>query len=308
MSWFSVNTSNSSLQDCPPGEELRDELLARVEIVLLSIMFISAGLLNFGLLLVLWRRRKQLSRMRVFVFHLCVADLVVTFFQVCPQLMWDITDRFVGPDLLCRAVKYLQVVGMFSSTYMIVVMTIDRFQAICNPMVTFQRRRARWNAPVCAAWCVSLLGGLPQLFIFSQVEVAPGVHDCWAQFIKPWGLRAYVTWTTLVIFVVPVLTVLVCQVRICRALRANLHMKAQPAGETVCKPLPTRTSSVAGLSKARVRTVKMTVVIVLAYVICWAPFFTVQLWSVWDEHAPTQCKFTRSSTGSTGVIPGYLLG
>ncbi|XP_037535226.1 vasopressin V2 receptor [Nematolebias whitei] len=288
MSWFSVNTSNSSLQDSPPGGEPRDERLARVEIVLLSVMFISAGLLNFGLLLVLWKRRKQLSRMRVFVFHLCIADLVVTFFQVCPQLMWDITDRFMGPDLLCRAVKYLQVVGMFSSTYMIVVMTIDRYQAICNPMVTFQRRRARWNGPVCAAWCVSLLGGLPQLFIFSQVEVAPGVHDCWAHFIKPWGLRAYVTWTTLVIFVVPVFTVIVCQVRICRALHTNFHMKAQPARETVCKPLPTRTSSVAGLSKARVKTVKMTVVIVLAYVICWAPFFTVQLWSVWDEDAPTQ--------------------
>ncbi|XP_017291323.1 vasopressin V2 receptor isoform X1 [Kryptolebias marmoratus] len=288
MSWFSVNTSNGSQEGSLPGEEPRDERLARLEVALLSVIFISAGLLNFGLLLVLWRRRKQLSRMRVFVFHLCVADLVVTFFQVCPQLMWDITDRFVGPDLLCRAVKYLQVVGMFASTYMIVVMTIDRYQAICNPMVTFQRRRARWNGPVCAAWCVSLIGSLPQVFIFSRVEVAPGVYDCWAQFIKPWGLRAYVTWTTLVIFVVPVLTVIVCQVRICSAVHASFHMKAQHAGEAVCKPLSSRASSVAGLSKARVKTVKMTVVIVVAYIICWAPFFTVQLWSVWDEDAPTQ--------------------
>lgn len=172
MSRFSVN---SSLQEsAPPGEELRDELLARVEVLLLSVVFICAGLLNSGLLLALWRRRKQLSRMRVFVLHLCVADLVVVLFQVCPQLVWDITDRFVGPDLLCRAVKYLQVVGMFSSTYMVVVMTLDRHQAVCNPMVTFQRRSARWNAPVRAAWCASLLGALPQLFIFSQVEGGSG--------------------------------------------------------------------------------------------------------------------------------------
>lgn len=288
MSWFGVNSS--VVEGSLPEEEPRDERLARVEITLLSIIFISAALLNFGLLSVLWKRRKQLSRMRVFVFHLCVADLVVTFFQVCPQLVWDITDRFIGPDVLCRAVKYLQVVGMFSSTYMIVVMTVDRYQAICNPMVTFQRRRARWNGSVCAAWCVSLLGSLPQVFIFSQVEVAPGVYDCWARFIKPWGPRAYVTWTTLVIFVVPVLTVIVCQVRICRALRTNFHMKKQPVGEGACKPLSSRASSVAGLSKARVKTVKMTVVIVLAYILCWAPFFTVQLWSVWDDDAPTECK------------------
>lgn len=285
-----LNTSNGTEEGGLYGDQPRDERLARVEIALLSIIFITAGILNFGVLLVLWKRRKQLSRMRVFVFHLCVADLVVTFFQVCPQLMWDVTDRFVGPDVLCRLVKYLQVVGMFASTYMIVVMTIDRYQAICKPMVTFQRRRARCNGPVCAAWCVSVIGSLPQIFIFSQIEVAPGVYDCWAQFIKPWGLRAYVTWTTLVIFVLPVLTVIVCQVRICRTVHLNFHMKTHHDGEVVSKPLSSRASNVTGVSKARVKTVKMTVVIVVAYVICWAPFFTVQLWSVWDDQAPTHSK------------------
>lgn len=291
MAWIRVNTTtNVTLEDPLAADEPRDELLARVEIALLSIIFVFAGILNFGVLLLLWKRRKQLSRMRVFVFHLCVADLVVTFFQVCPQLMWDITDRFVGPDILCRAVKYLQVVGMFASTYMIVVMTIDRYQAICNPMVTFQRRRARWNGAVCAAWCVSLVGSLPQIFIFSRVEVAPGVHDCWAQFVAPWGPRAYVTWTTLVIFVLPTLTVIACQVRICRTVQLNFHMKTQQDAEAPSRALSSRASSVAGVSKARVKTVKMTVVIVLAYVICWTPFFTVQLWSVWDDEAPTHSK------------------
>jgi hypothetical protein len=268
--------------------------LAQIEITLLTVIFISAGILNVGLLLLLWKRRQQVSRMRVFVFHLCIADLVVTFFQVCPQLVWDITDRFVGPDIVCRAVKYLQVVGMFASTYMIVVMTVDRYQAICNPMVKFQRRRARWNVPICVAWCVSLVGALPQVFIFSRVEVAPGVFDCWAHFVQPWGLRAYVTWTTLVIFVLPVLTVVACQARICRTVQINFHLKTlrtvnrSAAGDA--SALPSRASGVGGVSKARVKTVKMTVVIVLAYVVCWAPFFTVQLWSVWDSEAPTESE------------------
>lgn len=293
MEELGVNTSNITLERALSGDEPRDERLAQVEIALLSIIFLTAGILNSGLLLVLCRRRKQLSRMRVFVLHLCLADLVVTFFQVCPQLMWDITDRFIGPDILCRLVKYLQVVGMFASTYMIVVMTVDRYQAICNPMVTFQRRRARWNGPVCAAWCVSLVGSVPQVFIFSRVEVAPGVYDCWAQFIAPWGSRAYVTWTTLVIFVLPILTVVVCQVRICRTLRTSFYMRTHHVGEEAAsKASSSRASSVAGVSKARVKTVKMTVVIVAAYIVCWTPFFTVQLWSVWDVEAPTQSKIS----------------
>ncbi|XP_027859161.1 oxytocin receptor-like [Xiphophorus couchianus] len=266
----------------------RDESLARVEIALLGAIFVTATILNTALLLLLWRQRKQMSRMRVFVFHLCLADLVVAFFQVCPQLMWDITDRFVGPDLVCRLVKYLQVLGMFSSTYMIVVMTVDRYQAICNPMVKFQRARSRLNVPVCVAWGVSLVGSLPQVFIFSQVEVAPGVFDCWAEFIQPWGLQTYITWTTLVIFILPVSTVVVCQVRICRAIQTNLSRKTHRQGVSVGAPLPARASGAAGMSKARVKTLKMTVVIVLVYVMCWAPFFTVQLWSAWDANAPKE--------------------
>ncbi|XP_077429406.1 oxytocin receptor-like [Vanacampus margaritifer] len=263
----------------------RDETLAGVEITLLAIIFSSAAVLNGVLLLVLWRQRKHVSRMRVFVFHLALADLVVTFFQVCPQLMWDITDRFVGPDLVCRLVKYLQVLGMFSSTYMIVAMTMDRYQAVCNPMVKFQRTHRRMNASVCAAWGVSLVGSLPQVFIFSRVEVEPGVFDCWAKFVQPWGLKTYITWTTAVIFVVPVITLVFCQVRICRAIQQNLRRRARRG---LAGPLGPRASGAAGMSKARVKTLKMTVVIVLAYVVCWSPFFTVQLWSAWDPNAPKE--------------------
>ncbi|XP_006630777.1 oxytocin receptor [Lepisosteus oculatus] len=289
MALFFPNISNFSV-DMEATQSLgRNESLAKIEIALLSVIFFSASVLNTGLLLVLWKRRKQVSRMRVFVLHLCLADLVVAFFQICPQLIWDITDRFIGPDALCRAIKYLQIVGMFASTYMIVAMTIDRYQAICNPMVTFQRKRTRWNVPVCVAWAIALVGSIPQIFIFSRFEIAPGVFDCWAQFIQPWGLKTYVTWTTLVIFVLPILTVIVCQVRICRAVQINLYIKTHQGREaTVANPLPSRASSVTGVSKARIKTVKMTVVIVVAYIVCWAPFFTVQLWSVWDVNAPIE--------------------
>ncbi|XP_072539301.1 vasopressin V2 receptor [Salminus brasiliensis] len=259
----------------------RDEQLARVEIALLGVIFVTAALLNSALLLLLLRRRRErLTRMRLFVLHLCVADLTVAFFQVCPQLVWDITDRFVGPDPVCRLVKYLQVVGMFASAYMIVAMTADRYRAVCDPMARLRRSgRARCSAPVGAAWCVALAGGLPQIFIFSRVQVAPGVFDCWAEFTEPWGLRAYVTWTALAVFVVPVGAVLACQVRICRAVRASVEARCGEVQGQTRAP---------GLSRARVKTVRMSVVIVVAYVACWAPFFTVQLWSVWDSEAPTE--------------------
>ncbi len=51
-----------------------------------------------------------------------------------------------------------------------------------------------------------------QVFIFSRSEVAPGVYECWGNFAESWGLKAYVTWMTLAVFILPVLIITVCQV------------------------------------------------------------------------------------------------
>lgn len=40
------------------------------------------------------------------------------------------------------------------------------------------------------------------------------------------------------------------------------------------------------ITKAMSKTVRMTLVIVLVYTICWAPYFIVQLWAAWDPHPP----------------------
>lgn len=42
------------------------------------------------------------------------------------------------------------------------------------------------------------------------------------------------------------------------------------------------------ITKAMSKTVRMTLVIVLVYTICWSPFFIVQLWAAWDPDPPDQ--------------------
>lgn len=56
-------------------------------------------------------------------------------------------------------------------------------------------------------------------------------------------------------------------------------------------PLPTNYSHpppLPGVTKAMSKTVRMTLVIVLVYTICWSPFFIVQLWAAWDPNPPNQ--------------------
>lgn len=97
-----------------------------------------------------------INRRTCSVCNLCV--------QVLPQLIWDITERFQGPDVLCRSIKYLQIVGMFASSYMIVAMTVDRHHAICCPLQAYRGgAMSRWNTPVMVAWGLALLLSIPQV-------------------------------------------------------------------------------------------------------------------------------------------------
>ncbi|GFS13777.1 conopressin receptor 2 [Elysia marginata] len=43
------------------------------------------------------------------------------------------------------------------------------------------------------------------------------------------------------------------------------------------------TGSVRGLSRAKMKTVKLTFVVIVAYIVCWTPFFVSQLWWLYDE-------------------------
>ncbi|XP_042348062.1 vasopressin V2 receptor-like [Plectropomus leopardus] len=358
----------------------RDAVLAVAEVVVLAVILVMALLGNGLVLVVLLRRRRHHNPLHQFMLNLCLADLVVALFQVLPQLVWDAKGRFPGPDFLCRLVKYLQVLGMFASSYMIVAMTVDRHYAICCPLQAHRSGATqRWNSFILLAWGLSLLLSLPQVFIFSRSEVAPGVYECWGTFAESWGLKAYVTWMTLAVFILPALVITVCQVRIFKEIHTNLYLKSvrrlspaslapsrrdsqrgggvggsrgrssmslyvsplmfnNPGSDTRCDPGsvyqhlpmgPIRPSSIMShcdihtykavhaaeqspdvlpepvapsavccpppkapparggeVTAAMSKTVRMTLVIVLVYSLCWAPFFSVQLWAAWDPDPP----------------------
>ncbi|NXO45127.1 V1BR protein, partial [Locustella ochotensis] len=287
----------------------RDEELAKAEVGVLGTILAVATAGNLGVLLAMYRLRRKMSRMHLFILHLGLTDLGVALFQVLPQLLWKVTYRFLGPDPLCRAVKYLQVLSMFASTYMLMAMTLDRYLAVCHPLQSLRQPGRQAYAMIGATWLLSCLLSLPQVFIFSLREVRPGsgVLDCWADFGSAWGARAYVTWTTLCVFVLPAGVLSVCYSLICREICKNLKGKTRSGagGAAPAGPGPagkgrkgkgkegkggqaSRVSSVRTISRAKIRTVKMTFVIVAAYVTCWAPFFSVQMWSVWDEDAPDE--------------------
>ncbi|XP_034388115.1 oxytocin receptor like [Cyclopterus lumpus] len=293
VSWSNAMPNDSRLGNTTVNPLKRNEEVAKVEVAVLVLVLLLALTGNLCVLWAIPTSKHSQSRMYYFMKHLSIADLVVAIFQILPQLIWDITFRFYGPDLLCRLVKYLQVVGMFASTYMLVLMSIDRCLAICQPLRSVHKRKDRFY--VVASWTLSLIFSTPQAYIFSLRDVGNGVYDCWGDFIQPWGAKAYITWMSLSIYIFPVAILSICYGLICFKIWQNFNLKTRKDQFLALTQRPSngaqhlcRVSSVRLISRAKIRTVKMTFVVVLAYIVCWTPFFFVQMWSAWDPAAPRE--------------------
>ena len=86
-------TNNTAPGNSTTYSSGRNEALAQIEIFVSGLIFACAVIGNSIVLFVLGTRRKKLSRMNLMIAHLSVADLFVAFFNVLPQLIWDITFR-----------------------------------------------------------------------------------------------------------------------------------------------------------------------------------------------------------------------
>ena len=67
--------------------------------------------------------------MYFFILHLSIADILTAFLTLLPEVAWTFTfPRFYGGDLVCKAVKYAQVLGPYLSSYTLVMTAVDRYQ------------------------------------------------------------------------------------------------------------------------------------------------------------------------------------
>nr|ADZ15309.1 inotocin receptor 1 [Ixodes scapularis] len=286
----------------PETKSSRDESLAQVEVAVLTFIFGFTVLGNTCVLVALAARRSKMTRMYYFLIHLCVSDLTTAFLSVLPQLGWDATHRFRGGNLVCKAVKFGQLLGPYLSSYVLVVTAVDRYQAICFPLSNCSWSPTKCKLLIAGAWVAALVCCVPQVFIFSYQEVAPGVFDCWGTFAQPWGLRAYVTWYSVSVFFVPLAVLSFTYVCICRSIWRNLYLKRKSSDaeswsgsrtyrfkgssmdshKTSSSFVGPRSHSVRGMSRAKVKTVKITVVVIALYIVCSSPFICVQMWMYWS--------------------------
>ena len=68
-----------------------------------------------------------------------------------------------GGAFLCGAVKYVQLVTMYASAYVLLSTAVDRYVAICKPFLSHKWTSRHAHLLVLTAWLASLVFSLPQV-------------------------------------------------------------------------------------------------------------------------------------------------
>ncbi|CAF0849002.1 unnamed protein product [Rotaria sordida] len=220
---MNITTSNSSLISARFDHQLR-----LVEQIVLATIFIAALIGNILVLIVmLAKRHKRTTRMAFFILHLTIADLLVAFFSVLPMFIWKSTSTFFGGDFICRLVVFLMLTSTYISVYTLVVMTIDRYQAIVHPLTTYTWTTRAGLLHMIAVWCLSILLASPQLFIFRlERDLTHGTKICVARFLGQngtWEL-IYILWTIVVQFFLPIFVLIYCYGSVYLIVNRNFSM------------------------------------------------------------------------------------
>ena len=310
---FSNITDNGT--NATGGAQLqgRNEFLAKFEIAVLGLILYLALFGNIVVIVVLCYRKRKLSRMQLFIIHLALADISVGLCQVLPQLIMDITYRFDGNNFLCKLVKYLQVGTMYGSTYVLIMTALDRYMSICHPLTSQTWTTRRVHLMVLIAWTLSGLFAIPQLIIFSYKPRSDGIYDCLDNFDfdnAMWELQAYITWIFVSIYMVPFIILTTCYTKICYVVWVSVNAKEstvkarkkykswsisksgkfEKESESCLNGSPRNLRNPRAhtkrLSKSKIKTVKMTLTVIICFLVCWAPFFITQMWSAFDMNAP----------------------
>ncbi|KAF2364311.1 G protein-coupled receptor rhodopsin-like [Trinorchestia longiramus] len=167
----------------------------------------------------------------------------------------------------------------------------------CFPYTIFldvSWRRARQL--VAAAWLLSAVFAAPSLWLFREAEVQ-GMKQCWISFPEPWHWQLYMVLVALTLFVIPCLLISLCYIVIVHTIwsKSQLMLPRNPgnsgdekkkkngaaATATAAVDEDCRRASSRGLiPKAKVKTVKMTLVIVVVFILCWSPYIVFDLLQV----------------------------
>ncbi|XP_049599272.1 cholecystokinin receptor type A isoform X2 [Syngnathus scovelli] len=308
----------SNFSDCEPWRVAAaadvgvKDLGDGVRVLLYCVIFLIGVAGNSLIIAVLSRNRRMRTVTNLFLLSLAVSDLMVSLVCIPFTLIPNLMRTFIFSDGTCKMVMYFMAVSVSVSTYNLVAIALERYSAICRPLSsrTWQTKSHAMKV-IGATWLTSLSLMVP--YVYSSSLMAFNRRDNTDGFMcrmtwKNQKLLAY--WYVsllLLLFLLPGAVMLTAYALISLELYKGLRIQLSDGtrardratsfgslrasngdgcylhlGPQGTAPPELRSGNTAKLL-AKKRVVRMLLVIVCLFFVCWTPIFVVNAWKAFDH-------------------------
>ncbi|KAL3841893.1 hypothetical protein ACJMK2_019984 [Sinanodonta woodiana] len=285
---FCQETSTTPSLSTPPVEVIwTPDVIQRIASLVFIMILTFAG--NTAILIVLNRSRyrKRYSRVNIFIINLAVGDLTVCFVTMTTEILFVAFGEWVLGAAACKILTYAQVVTLASTTFILTAMSFDRFMAICIPF-RFTPSTSRARKMIATSWILAFVFAIPQLLIF--VQTVDGTHEngtpkygCKSRgYTAEWQRKVYFTFMTVYILVIPSILISYCYINVARVVwkQGKVDIKFSSDNCSLRKTVANR----GVISKAKMKTIKMTLCIIITFIACWTPYFVTTLIRIYSNY------------------------
>ncbi|XP_031416584.1 somatostatin receptor type 5-like [Clupea harengus] len=239
----------------PPFENSWSLVTALISLTVFLFGFVGNTLAIYVVL----RYAKMKTVTNTYILNLAVADQL--YILGMPFLTTqNVLSYWPFGDFMCRVVMTTDSINQFTSTFCLMVMSIDRYLAVVHPIRSQRWRRPRVAKAISAlVWTLAVLVVLPVVIFSSAHNPHNSCNVNWPEPKHLWD-TIFIIYTATLGFLLPLLVICLCYLLIV--------IKVKSSGAR------------AGLKKRRrseQKVTRMVVVIVVVFVLCWLPFFILNV-------------------------------
>uniref|UniRef100_A0AAZ1XWZ6 Nociceptin receptor n=1 Tax=Oreochromis aureus TaxID=47969 RepID=A0AAZ1XWZ6_OREAU len=228
----------------------------KVTIVVVYMIVCVIGLVgNFLVMYVIIRYTKMKTATNIYIFNLALADSL--FLATLP---FQGTDLYLGfwpfGNTLCKVMVSIDYYNMFTSTFTLTVMSMDRYVAVCHPVKALDMRTPHKAKVVnICVWVLASAFGVPATFL-GNVEEHENSLECIVALPEPkshWD-PVFGTCVFVFSFLIPVAIISICYSLMVKRLRSVRILSGSKEKDRNLR-----------------RITRMVLVVVAAFVVCWTP-------------------------------------
>lgn len=273
----SVSASNESTDDfnstVRTTDAIGEDKLYQVPpylVILLSLCYGSISVLaTLGNGLVIWvilgsRRMRNVTN--YYIANLALADILIAMFAIPFEFQAALLQRWNLPHFMCSFCPFIHALSITVSVFTLTAIAVDRHRAILNP---FAGRASKFECQLVIAviWLSGICLSSPMVYAMrvTYVKDEDDKPFCYSVNLDPETMQVYRTTLVLLQYLMPLCVISWAYTGIGFALWGNTA------------PGNAQTDRDANLMRNKRKVIKMLVVVVGLFALCWLPLQTYNL-------------------------------